>query len=172
MGAVEIEGATRAINGFARAGMSFTGLGPQKFSARRMVWASFDGGGEPGALEARSLEVDGGDAVKSGRILRAGKWSECELSELAIDANFVEEPPHRIAASLVCGDGLSLELDGRVECFIPLSRPGPDSSRIYTSLGFAKFRAGTQVGAGTFEFSRRAESVLTSADDTDDSDAD
>jgi hypothetical protein len=53
-----------------------------------------------------------------------------------------------------------------------LSRPGPDSSRIYTSLGFAKFRAGTQVGAGMFEFSRRAESVLTNADDADDSDSD
>jgi hypothetical protein len=172
LGAVEIEGATRAINGCARAGISFTGFGPQKFSARRMVWASFDGGGAPAAMEARSLEVDGSDAVKSARILRAGKWSEAELSELAIDANSVEEPPHRIAASLVCGDGLSLDLDGRVECFIPLSRPGPDSSRIYTSLGFAKFRAGTQVGAGMFEFSRRAESVLTNADDADDSDSD
>ncbi|HYL57636.1 MAG TPA: hypothetical protein VEU51_02110, partial [Candidatus Acidoferrales bacterium] len=172
IGEIEIEGAARAVNGFARAGMSFTGLGPQKFIARRMVWASFDGDPAPDAIEARSLEVDGAPPVLSARRLEASGWVDCELSELAIDTNSVEEPPHRIAASLRRADGTSLDLRGRVDCFIPLSRPGPENSRIYTSLGFAKFQAGARIGAGMFEFSRRADSVLTTIDDADDSDSD
>jgi hypothetical protein len=68
-------------------------------------------------------------------------------------------------------DGSIFELEGRAECFIPLSRPGPEQSRIYTTLGFASFQSGTHRGAGMFEYSRRAESVMTSSDD-DDSDAD
>jgi hypothetical protein len=70
-------------------------------------------------------------------------------------------------------DGSILDVEGRVECFIPLSRPGPEQSRIYTSLGFASFRSGAHRGAGMFEYSRRAESVMTGADDnSDDSDTD
>jgi hypothetical protein len=71
---------------------------------------------------------------------------------------------------MVDPDGSVFELEGRAECFIPLSRPGPEQSRIYTTLGFASFNSGTNRGAGMFEYSRRAESVMTA--DDDDSDAD
>jgi len=37
-----------------------------------------------------------------------------------------------------------------------LSRPGPDGTRIHTSLGFATYRIGAAEGAGMFEYSRRA----------------
>jgi hypothetical protein len=152
--------------------MSFTGLGPQRFTARRMIWASFEDEDAPRALEARSVTMADAPPNQSARILRADGWSQCELRDLTIDTASVEEPPHRIFASLTRSDGSSCEIDGTVECFIPLSRPGPDNSRIYTSLGFATFRAGAHRGAGMFEYSRVADSVLTASDENEDSDSD
>ena len=169
-GQVSIDGSTRTVNGFARAGISFTGLGPQKFIARRMIWACFEHEHAPHALEARAVETGDASANRSARILGAGGWSPCELRELEIEAAAVEEPPHRIFASLTRADGSPYELEGAVECFIPLSRPGPEHSRIYTSLGFARFRAGAHRGAGMFEYSRAADSVLTATESDDDSD--
>jgi hypothetical protein len=43
-GGVRAEGFAGTITAAARAGMSFTGLGPQRFRARRMIWASFADG--------------------------------------------------------------------------------------------------------------------------------
>ncbi len=154
-GQVCIDGATRTVNGFARAGMSFTGPGPQKFTARRMIWACFEGKQAPRALEARTVATGDAPPGQSARILGASGWSPCELGNLTIDTRSVEEPPHRIFASLTRSDGSSCELEGGVECFIPLSRPGPGQSRIYTSLGFASFRSGAHRGAGMFEYSRQ-----------------
>ncbi|HKN12033.1 MAG TPA: hypothetical protein VJX68_02465 [Candidatus Binatus sp.] len=171
-GRVRIDGVARTVNGFARAGMSFTGLGPQKFTARRMLWVSFDDEEAPRALEARSVATGDAPPNQSARILGAGGWSSCRLRDLTIETLSVEEPPHRIFASLIRSDGSSCELEGTVECFIPLSRPGPGQSRIYTTLGFAIFRDGTHRGAGMFEYSRVADSVLTAADENDDSDSD
>src|SRR5208282_2835415 len=171
-GQVRVDGTARALNGFARAGMSFTGLGPQKFSARRMIWACFEDKEAPRALEARALAPRDSPPAQSARILGAGGWLPCELRDLTIDTASVEQPPHRIFASLTRPDGSSCELEGSVECFIPLSRPGPEKSRIYTSLGFASFRTGPYRGAGMFEYSRATDSVLTAADESDDSDSD
>ena len=84
----------------------------------------------------------------------------------------MEQAPHRIFGSLRCEDGSSCELEGDVECFIPLSRPGPEQSRIYTSLGFASFHLGAHRGAGMFEYSRIADSVKTATDENEDSDND
>ena len=171
-GKICIDGGARTVNGFARAGMSFTGLGPQKFTVRRMIWACFDDEGAPRALEARAVATADAPPNESARILAADGWSPCELRDLTIDAASVEEPPRRICASLMRSDGSSCELEGSVECFIPLSRPGPEQSRIYTSLGFASFRTGAHRGAGMFEYSRVADSVLTAADENDAADSD
>ncbi|MGC2494090.1 hypothetical protein [Candidatus Binatus sp.] len=171
-GKVCVDGASRAVNGFARAGMSFTGLGPQKFTARRMIWACFEADKAPRALEARSVATEDAPPNQSARILEAAGWSPCELRNLTIETPSVEEPPHRIVASLTRADGSSCELEGSVECFIPLSRPGPEQSRIYTSLGFASFSIGAHRGAGMFEYSRVADSVLTASDENEDSDSD
>jgi len=167
-GRVCIDGATRTLSGLARAGMSFTGLGPQKFTARRMIWACFEDNDAPRALEARSVTLDHAPANRTARILGADGWSQCELRDLTIETPSVEEPPHRISALLRRSDGSSCELASDVECFIPLSRPGPEQSRIYTSLGFASFRAGAHRGAGMFEYSRVADSVQTASDESDD----
>jgi len=171
-GQVCIDGAARTVNGFARAGMSFTGLGPGKFTARRMIWACFEDKEAPRALEARSVATGDAPPGRNARILGAGGWSACELLDLTIDTPSVEEPPHRIFASLRRPDGSSCEVEGSVECFIPLSRPGPGDSRIYTSLGFASFRSGTHRGAGMFEYSHAADSVLTAADENNENDSD
>ena len=173
-GQVRIDGAARTLNGFARAGLSFTGLGPQKFITRRMIWVSlrFQDHDTPHALEARAVVTADAPPNASARILAADGWSPCELRDLKIDTLSVEEPPHHIFASLTRADGSSCELDGSVECFIPLSRPGPEQSRIYTSLGFASFRVGTHRGVGMFEYSRVADSVQPAADENEDSDSD
>jgi len=171
-GQVRIDGNSRTVNGFGRAGMSFTGLGPQKFTARRMIWACFKDERAPRALEARAVATSDAPLNQSARILGADGWSPCELRDLTIDTPSVEEPPRRIFASLARAGGSTCELEGSVECFIPLSRPGPEQSRIYTSLGFASFRAGAHRGAGMFEYSRVADPVLTVADENDDSDSD
>ena len=128
-----------------------------------MIWASFEDDEAPHAIEARAIATGDGPPNQSARILDASEWTQCELRDLTIETQSVEEPPHRIFASLARGDGSTCELDGEVECFIPLSRPGPEQSRIYTSLGFARFRIGATQGAGMFEYSRVAESVLTSS---------
>jgi hypothetical protein len=171
-GEVRIEGAVRTVSGFARAGMSFTGLGPQKFSARRMIWACFENEEAPGAVEARAVATADAPPAQTARILDADGWSSCELRDLTIETPSVEEPPQRIFASLRRPDRSSCELEGSVECFIPLSRPGPEQSRIYTSLGFASFRSGAHRGAGMFEYSRVADSVLTASDESEDSESD
>jgi hypothetical protein len=58
-------------------------------------------------------------------------------------------------------------LTGHVANFIPLSRPGPDGSRIFTALGFAHFKLGETEGAGMFECSQRAEVLPDSAGEDD-----
>ena len=91
--------------------------------------------------------------------------------ELVLETPSVEEPPHQLSALLTVDGAQPVALIGQVESFIPLSRPGPEQTRIYTSLGFARFSFGGRAGAGMFEYSRRAETVLTAAE-SDDEDSD
>jgi hypothetical protein len=48
-------------------------------------------------------------------------------------------------------------LHGTPDTFMTLSRPGPDGTRIHTSLGFATYRLGEHEGAGMYEYSRRVD---------------
>jgi hypothetical protein len=72
-----------------------------------------------------------------------------------------------LSARLADGDAGYHALTGSVENFIPLSRPGPEGTRIFTALGFARFRLGESEGAGMFECSRRAGELPDSAGDDD-----
>jgi hypothetical protein len=169
-GAVKVGGATTAINAVARAGLSFTGIGPQQFESRRMMWACFAGGAGAHALELRSVTVDGGGEQRSGRLLGTSGWSDCEVSRVEIDAPAIDAPPVSVAARVTHPqDGRVASLIGHVESFIPLSRPGPGQTRIYTALGFATFILGEQRGAGMFEFSRRSDTLPGMSDGEDDS---
>ncbi len=165
-GEVRADGFAGIIKAAARAGMSFTGLGPQRFRARRMIWASF-ADGSPSALELRSITGEAGARHLTARVLAGGGWQSAELASLAIDAPSPEQPPPRIDASFDHVAGARSTISGRVAAFIPLSRPGPDQSRIYTSLGFAKFECGGRAGTGMFEFSRRHDAPSESADSGD-----
>ncbi len=169
-GSVCIDGVASEIAGVGRSGLSFTGLGPQRFNSRRMIWACFDDDTAPIAIEMRSVSGDD-DEQRSGRILRADGWTPCAVDHLEVDAPSVSAPPTRLSAQLAAKlanvHQPQQALVGRVENFIPLSRPGPDGTRIFTALGFAHFKLDDLEGAGMFECSRRAEVLPDSAGEDD-----
>ena len=167
-GMVRIEGVNSQITGVGRSGLSFTGLGPQRFNSRRMIWACFDDASAPSAIEMRA--VSGDEEHRSGRVLNADGWLTCEVDHVEVHTPSVAMPPTQVSARLADSDALHLKLLGPIENFIPLSRPGPDGTRIFTALGFARFRMGDAEGAGMFESSRRADEVpeSTGADDAED----
>ncbi len=165
-GSVRIDGAASKIAGVGRCGLSFTGLGPQRFNSRRMIWACFDQATAPIAIEMRAVSGDG-EEHQTGRILRHDGWTACAIEQLEVEAPSVTAPPTRLLAKLAGADAQSQVLTGSVENFIPLSRPGPDGTRIFTALGFARFKLDDAEGAGMFEYSRRAEALPETAGEDD-----
>jgi hypothetical protein len=172
-GEITLEGKTRALRASTRAGVSFTGLGPQRFTARRMVWALFDDD-EHGcaAVELRHVQDAHGPGHRSAWILTDGDWAAVPLEKLAIETPAADAPPHRLEAAAGGADSDPLQLRGTPLAFVPLSRPGPDGSRIYTSLGFGTFRAGDRTATGMFEYSRIVIPEASRRHGGDDSDSD
>jgi len=166
-GTIEIEGESTPVHAVARAGLSFTGLGPQQFRERRMLWACFADGRDPSALELRIVSDESGQVHRSANFVAAGAASEAELAALEIDTPAPDAPPARIAAE-ARWRGEEVALAGSVAAFVPLSRPGPGHSRIFTTLGFAKFRAADRQGAGMFEYSRVVDAPAAAPTDDDD----
>ena len=153
-GACIVGGRRRPLDAALRIGISFTGIGPQKFIARRMLWASFDGDSRQRALELRALALDGKAEHRIARMLNTGGWNECGLEELDLEVASPLAPPERISA-IVTSAHRRTSIEGAPETFLTLSRPGPDGTRIHTSLGFASYTMGDAKGAGMFEYSRR-----------------
>jgi len=153
-GTITIAGETRMLEGVGRAGLSFTGIGSASFVSRRMVWACLPASSPYSALEARLIINEDGTGYRAARLLGRPGWTRADLVELDLDTASAESPPEKIALTLAL-DGTSRSLAGEVRSFVPLSRPGPNQSRIYTSIGFANFRLGPHEGAGMFEYSRR-----------------
>lgn len=154
-GAIRLNGRIRSCAAYFRLGASFTGLGPQKFITRRMVWANFPRNGGLEAFEARELELDDDACHRIARVFRDGRWTNCSLGKIRIDPAPSLRLPERIAAEASHPDGAQLSIEGRPGTFVMLSRPGPDGTRLQTTLGFAEFRTGDFIGAGMYEFSRR-----------------
>jgi hypothetical protein len=154
--------------------VSFTGLGPQKFNERRMIWALFDGDDQvQNAIELRRIDADTGTQQRTARLFSEGNWSTLMLKNLAIEARAPELMPHRLEATVAAGVGRdSLKLVGTPIAFVPLSRPGLNGSRIYTALGFGTFTWGTRPASGMFEYSRRVEPASTRDRESSDSDSD
>lgn len=161
-GEIRADGLSHTLRGFARAGSSFTGLGPLHFRSRRMLWACFSGATAPRALEIRTHTDGDASEHASARILNGSGWSTCDVERVELEARSVSKPPGCLRAAFTDGDSFPRRLVGKVENFVPLSRPGPAHGRIFTSLGFARFSIGAHEGAGLFEYSRRAD---FSADD-------
>jgi hypothetical protein len=153
-GSVVVGGLRRTIDASARIGASFSGLGPQKFVSRQMLWACFPAGSSQYALEVRSLKLDTSGEQRIARILQNGRWSDCDVTRIDLNARWIDSPPRTISANLSSA-GRSLTLDGTPETFMTLSRPGPDGTRICTTLGFASYRFDGHEGAGMYEYSRR-----------------
>jgi hypothetical protein len=118
-----------------------------------MLWACFPGINGHNALEARALQLDDAPDHRIARMLRGGLWSDCELANFELEAPSPHLPPKRITATLTAN--AEEVLHGTPDTFMTLSRPGPEGTRIHTSLGFATFRLGNHEGAGMYEYSRR-----------------
>jgi hypothetical protein len=159
-GHFSIAGETKALSAVARAGRSLVALGDAIFRERRIVWAVMDEVFPVRAVEARALvDADGVEAARA-RLFDRGQWTDSSLQRLKIARTSSRRPPRRISALLRRDrGGAPLALDGEVEGFVMLSRPGSAQSRILTSLGFARFRIGDNAGAGMFECSHRAGSA-------------
>jgi hypothetical protein len=154
-GAIRLYNNRRTFDANFRLGASFTGLGPQKFITRRMVWSNFRQPGANEAFEARALELDGEAEHRIARLLRNGRWNNCSLRGIRIDAASSLSAPETITAVAADPDGTQLSIEGRPGTFVILSRPGPDGTRLHTLMGFAEFRLNNVKGAGMYEFSRR-----------------
>ena len=172
-GALTVGGVRREIAAVARVGTSCMGLGSQRFTTRRMLWACFTGAGAAqSAIEARTMTFDGAPQSRTARILDAGAWRECELGAIDLDTPAPGARPGPIHAAITLHDGVAAPLSGRADNFMTLSRPGPEATRIHTSLGFATYQMGDARGAGMFEYSRVVGALPSAAGDSDDADSD
>ena len=170
-GHFSIAGATHRLSAVARLGRSFIGIGKAAFRDRRMIWAAFPNHGSPGAVEARALIGDDGVRSARARLLDHGRWTERTPRRLELARATPRRPPQRISGMLEpLEDGDALTLDGEVQSFVMLSRPGPAQSRILTSLGFATFRLGDRQGAGMFECSHKSAQATGAPADTAEAD--
>jgi hypothetical protein len=169
-GTVGVNRTRRNFDGNFRLGASFTGLGPQKFVTRRMIWASFGRKTAYDAVEARVLEIDNHSSNRLARISRGGEWANCDLAEIQIELDSQPRAPESISAALTTPDGSRVSTVGRPGTFVMLSRPGPDGTRLHTCLGFAEYYLGDSKGAGMYEFSRRI-GIASAANASDDSEA-
>jgi hypothetical protein len=169
-GSVSFDGVSRRLDAIARVGVSFTGLGLRNFIERRMLWACAHAHGRQDAVELRALDVDSAIKERSAYILQNGAWQMTDFSDLELETSSPYVPPKRIAASIAAAL-LPIRLEGTADTFMTLSRPGPDGTRIHTSLGFAIYRLNGVAGAGMYEYSRRA-GEPASADSADENDED
>jgi hypothetical protein len=131
-----------------------------------MIWALCDGE-SPEAIELRRIDDDDGVAHQNARTLADGAWSPLVLHALEVDTESPECAPHRLEANASTHAGVSIEIVGSSAVFVPLSRPGPDGSRIYTSLGFGVFRWGDRSATGMFEYSSRVDAEGEAGDSED-----
>jgi hypothetical protein len=170
-GTVTMNRTSREFDANFRLGASFTGLGPQKFVTRQMMWASFSRDGAHDALEARALEMDDHTHNTLARAYSGGDWTNCELAEMSIALDSVPRAPESINAALTAPDGSRISTVGRPGTFVMLSRPGPDGTRLHTCMGFAEYYLDGLRGAGMYESSRRV-GITAPADASNDSEAD
>jgi hypothetical protein len=171
-GSLALMGMQRDLQAVARAGRSFTGIGPGTFRTRRMMWAAFVDGIAPRAVEARAVARDDGVHRAAARMLSDGRWIDVIARSVTLEPLAAAEPPERIFAVLEHGDGAQLAVSGAMRSFAMLSRPGPARSRIITSLGFAHFRLGDHMGAGMFEYSERSAEAPEAVSAPDDGESD
>lgn len=166
-GVVKFDGTARELDAVARVGISFTALGPQKFLTRRMLWACPHDSKGHDAIELRELELESKTHRRIAHVLREGAWREVKLNELDLEAS-PYDPPQDIVVQLIAG-AEQINFTGLPDTFMTLSRPGPNNTRIHTSLGFANYVIEGRKACGMYEYSRvaAAQPVGATLEDTD-----
>lgn len=166
-GAIVLDGVARRLDAVARVGVSFVGLGPEKFASRRMLWACMPGAQGDHALELRLLEQNAAPGHRMAYLLLDGTWREGEVASLELETASPYSPPPKIVAFLNFPHG-DVAIEGVPDTFMTLSRPGPDGTRIHTSLGFASYHVDGAAGVGMYEYSRRVGDLAPKALEPDD----
>jgi len=169
-GMVRFDGRMQQIDAIGRIGVSFTNIGAARFRSRRMLWAHFPDHPTLSAVEARTLAHPDGSEEPTGRLFAGTQASACLVNTLDLEVSSPSTPPGSFSALLTPPGGQPSLLRGEPESFLPLSRPGPDLTRIHTSLGFATFCLGDHEGAGMYEYSHCAEPAGGSDDSSNDDD--
>jgi hypothetical protein len=166
-GRIGVDGAVRQVEAIGRIGPSFAAIGNVRFRSRRMLWAYFPSHPTLRAIEAVALINHDGVEEKHGRLFAGGEGVACAVKLFELEAPSSEVPPHILAATLVRHNADELRLTGEIDSSLPLSRPGPDLSRVHTHMGFARFRLDGHDGAGMFEYSRTDEASGGASDEDD-----
>ncbi len=150
-GAMFFEGTSYPLDLLGRAGISLLDHAERPFLSRASIWSYFDGPNHSRAFEAR-LESGDRASLATAMTLAGDMAEECRLERLHAAPWTPGNAPRRIDAVLTTPFGPA-RLSAIPRCFMALSRPGAAGSRVYTSMGFARFEMGNASGAGMFECS-------------------
>ncbi len=154
-GSVTMQGVTYPLRACGRVGISLLGQPERPFVSRTSLWGYFEDRGGVKAVEARVEHRDNSGRVENGLVLAGDTAIECRVERLAPAPWSPGDAPSSIEALLTCG-AQHLQMTASPISFMALSRPGPAGSRVYTSLGFARFQMQDGVGSGMFECSASA----------------
>jgi hypothetical protein len=152
-GAVTINGVTRPLAGLGKAGVSLLVGSERPFASRCSLWGYFPDGPAALAIEARRAVEPEGKQSASGLVLDASAAADCRVEGIHTEPWTPGRAPSRIEATLMHRSEL-LRITALPRCFMALSRPGPAATRVFTSLGFARFELNGSAGAGMFECSK------------------
>jgi len=169
-GRIAVDGAVKSIDAIGRIGHSFSALGNVRFRSRQMLWAYLPTHPTLSAIEARRIVLRDGSEEYRGRLFANDTNTtvlDCAVKTLDLEPPSANGAPSRVAALMMRPGGAEILLAGDVEVSLPLSRPGPDLSRVHTSLGFAQFRLDGHAGAGMIEHSSCAEALGESSAEDD-----
>jgi hypothetical protein len=150
-GAITLEGVHRPLRALGRVGISFLGQPERQFVSRASLWGYFNERSAR-AVEARLEHTAHDGQIENALILPGNDGVECRLERLHTGPWSPGSAPHAIEAVLAHREG-EMRVAAFPRCFMALSRPGPAGSRVYTSLGFARFEMDGAEGAGMFECS-------------------
>ncbi len=157
-GTITVNGITRPLSALGKAGVSLLGQAERPFVSRCSLWGYFPEDMPSRAIEARqAIEPDQGRS-ESAIVLAGDAPVDCRVEQLRAATWSAGGAPARIEAVLAHPSG-PLRVTAIPRCFMALSRPGPAATRIFTSLGFARFELEGSAGAGMFECSRSVSSA-------------
>jgi hypothetical protein len=152
-GAITLEGVHQPLRASGRVGISLLGQAERAFSSRASMWGYFNGCAPSRAIEVRTEHGPQQGRIESAMVLMDKAGVDCRVERLDTDTWSPGTAPRFLEAVLAHPTAGMIRVAGFPLCFMALSRPGPAGSRVYTSLGFARFELDGAPGAGMFECS-------------------